>query len=287
MKNYVLELIKKISLFEKKSNNELTTMSNFNNLQFDIAASTLDASIDHLREHHLSLFWGDKLLTLDKTAGFLSEPKFSAAFKSIYDNHKYDQYNGPDRIAWRLNTLCWAARCASKIPGSFVECGTFKGDMAWVILQVIGSENISNFYLYDSFDGFSLDLSSSEDYPLNEGFFTFANNCYQEKGIYESVVSRFKNYDNVKIIKGFVPNSFKNVMPEKISFLHIDLNSPKAEIAALEHLFDLVVPGGVIIFDDYGWKVFESQKIVEDLFMQERGYEILELPTGQGLVFKR
>jgi hypothetical protein len=52
-------------------------------------------------------------------------------------------------------------------------------------------------------------------------------------------------------------------------------------------LFDRVVPGGVIVFDDYGWKLFEKQKEAEDIFMKARGYEILELPTGQGLVIKR
>jgi hypothetical protein len=43
----------------------------------------------------------------------------------------------------------------------------------------------------------------------------------------------------------------------------------------------------VIIFDDYGWKVFRKQKVAEDQFMRARGYEVLELPTGQGLVVKR
>jgi hypothetical protein len=76
-------------------------------------------------------------------------------------------------------------------------------------------------------------------------------------------------------------------MPEQIGFLHIDLNSPRAEIAVLERLFDRVQPGGVVVFDDYGWKIFRKQKQAEDAFMRSRGYEILELPTGQGLVVKR
>ena len=45
--------------------------------------------------------------------------------------------------------------------------------------------------------------------------------------------------------------------------------------------------GGVIVFDDYGWKMFHKQKEAEDDFMRRRGYEILEMPTGQGLVVKR
>jgi O-methyltransferase len=55
----------------------------------------------------------------------------------------------------------------------------------------------------------------------------------------------------------------------------------------LERLFDRVLTGGVVVFDDYGWKMFHKQKEAEDAFMRSRGYGILELPTGQGLVVKR
>jgi O-methyltransferase len=52
-------------------------------------------------------------------------------------------------------------------------------------------------------------------------------------------------------------------------------------------LFDRVLAGGVAALDDYGWKMFHRQKEAEDDFMRRRSYEILELPTGQGLVVKR
>ena len=35
--------------------------------------------------------------------------------------------------------------------------------------------------------------------------------------------------------------------------MHIDMNTEKAEILALEHLFDRVSPGGMIVLDDFGW----------------------------------
>jgi O-methyltransferase len=89
------------------------------------------------------------------------------------------------------------------------------------------------------------------------------------------------------VIKGFLPGTLDHECVEKIGYLHIDLNSPRAEVAVLERLFDRVVPGGIVVFDDYGWKLFRLQKELEDSFMRARGYDILELPTGQGLVVKR
>jgi O-methyltransferase len=154
-------------------------------------------------------------------------------------------------------------------------------------LSVLGYDAIpENYYLYDSFEGFSDKYSSSEDYPPDTGFLEFANKHYREPGIYDYVVDRFKPFPKVKVIKGFLPESLEQACPERISFLHVDLNSPAAEVAVLEKLFDRVSPGGAIVFDDYGWKLFEKQKIAEDEFMRSRGHEVLELPTGQGLVIK-
>jgi len=55
----------------------------------------------------------------------------------------------------------------------------------------------------------------------------------------------------------------------------------------LHVLLDRVAPGGIVIFDDYGWKHFQNHKEATDRYMAERGQVIMELPTGQGLMIKR
>jgi hypothetical protein len=69
--------------------------------------------------------------------------------------------------------------------------------------------------------------------------------------------------------------------------MHIDMNNAQAEVATLNALYERVVPGGMVIFDDYGWLVYGQQKEAEDAWLAERHFErILELPTGQGLLIK-
>lgn len=97
-------------------------------------------------------------------------------------------------------------------------------------------------------------------------------------------MERFAPWNAVQVIKGFLPQALDIRSPEKIAFLHIDLNAPKPELGVLERLFPRMSPGGVIVFDDYGWLEFVRQREGEDDFMKNHGYEILELPTGQGLV---
>lgn len=183
-----------------------------------------------------------------------------------------DNYVGHG-IIWRLYTLCWAANSCLRREGDFVECGVFSGASSGVMCQYLGFESLQRkLYLYDTFGPH--DSIKSEHYP-----------GYDDQ-LYKFVCQRFAPYSNVRIIQGFIPDSFQQEIPEKIAFLHVDLNNAPAEIATLNALFDRVSPGGMVLLDDYGFSGFLAQKQAEDEFFAQRGYEVLELPTGQGLVIK-
>jgi predicted O-methyltransferase YrrM len=91
---------------------------------------------------------------------------------------------------------------------------------------------------------------------------------------------------NIQVIKGRVPEILREGCPDQIAFLHIDMNSAVAEIAALDFLYDRITPGGVIVFDDFGWFSAVEQHHAERRWMTARGLHILEMPTGQGLFVK-
>jgi O-methyltransferase len=241
-----------------------------------------------LGKAHRKVFWGDRLISLDKASGFYDDPEFRSACEEIRGSHEYDQYSGPDGIAWRLHTLVWAARCAIQVPGDFVECGVFKGDMSWVVARCARFGELSRtFYLYDTFEGFSPKYSSPNDFPLNPSFFELAQKVYQSGNHFEYASKRFAGFPNVRIIKGVLPDVLDECSPRQIAYLHIDTNSPVVEVEILNRLFERVVSGGVVVLDDYGWCECFKQRHAEDEFMARQGYSILELPTGQGLVVKR
>jgi hypothetical protein len=104
--------------------------------------------------------------------------------------------------------------------------------------------------------------------------------------LYADVKARFADTPNVTITQGKVPDVLAEVAPEKIAFMHLDLNNADAEIGALEVLFERMVPGAILVLDDYGWMGYRNQKLAEDPWFAKRGYRILEMPTGQGLVIK-
>jgi hypothetical protein len=221
-----------------------------------------------------SLFIGDGLATWMKTPPFTEDARFldiaakHAALLPTFNWH------------WNLQTVAWAVQQVRTLPGDFVELGVFKGHTTLFLAEYLGFETwTQRWFLYDTFEGIPED-------QLDPGW--SANNAAAYGGTfsYEEVRERFAPFANIQVIQGRVPEILAGTCPEQISFLHMDLNNATAEVQALDALFERIVPGGVIVFDDYCWTVSKRQRTAEDAWMAERGLKILPLPTGQGLFIK-
>jgi O-methyltransferase len=218
------------------------------------------------------IYADDNVILFRRILSFRREPRFRRAW---LENARNRQERSLDL---RLNTLTWAADHALGVAGDFVECGVWRGFCSAVIADYVDFASVSKtFYLYDTFAGIPPEMDSEgHDSPL-----------FREAGLYESVVQRFARYPNVRIVKGPVPDSFAQAVPRQVAFLHLDMNSSKSEIAALDVLFERISPGGIVVFDDYGWTGYQRQHWAEKAYMESRGHRILELPSGQGLLVKR
>jgi hypothetical protein len=181
---------------------------------------------------------------------------------------------------WNLQTVAWAVHQAKTLPGDFVELGVFKGHTTLFVAEYLGvADWPQRWFLYDTFDGIPED-------QLDPGWSENNTAAYRGTFSYEEVRERFAPFPNIQVIQGRVPEILAETCPDQISFLHMDLNNATAEVQALDALFERIVPGGVIVFDDYCWAVSHRQRAAEDAWMAERGLKILPLPTGQGLFVK-
>ena len=219
----------------------------------------------------------DNLMAFGRSAGFMQDQKFIDAM-NVHARTAQER-----SLAWRLHTLTWAAEQALHKEGDFVECGVWTGFSFGVITKYLDWPSVSkSLYLYDTFEGIPPDYNSENR----------SNSVYEQQNaedpdaIYKLAQARFVGMPNVQLVRGTVPETLSSVCPEKIALLHIDMNSAASEIAALEVLWERVVPGGLIVFDDYGWAMYAAQKEAEDAFMAALGHTIMELPTGQGLLIK-
>lgn len=213
----------------------------------------------------LDLGWyiSDNLIAIGRNLGFITDAPFIDAFNA---HAKTTHERG---ILWRTATVVWAARQARRLDGGFMECGCYKGTTARIMLQAAELSD-REIWLYDLFEH-------------DEGM---THHAMPEHGadLFAEVTERFAAFANVSVVKGWVPQSFEQGMPDRIAFLHIDMNSTQAEVEALEALEDRLVPGAVIVLDDFGAIPYRMQHIVETQWFQKRGRYVLELPTSQGLV---
>jgi len=225
-------------------------------------------------ENHEKVFVGEGLATWQKTLPFMEDERFMGLVEKHADLLPLANWH------WNLNTVLWAVQQAKDLPGDFVELGVFKGHTTIFAAEYVQfAEWGRRWVLYDTFDGIP-------DDQVDAGWATVNQNTYRGHFSYEEVRDRFSEFPNIDVVKGRVPEILRETCPEQIAFIHMDLNNVSAEIAALDVLYDRITPGGVIVFDDYGWAVSRLQFEAENAWFADRGLKILACPTGQGLFVK-
>ena len=219
-------------------------------------------------------FVGEALATWNKTLPFYDDPRFV----ELADKHSH--LLPLPNWHWNLQTVLWAVRRAKMLEGDLVELGVFKGHTTLFCADYVEFAGWpKRWFLYDTFEGIP-------DDQLDPGWAQLNTEVYKGAFSFEEVRDRFAAFPNIEVVKGRVPEVLVGSAPERIAFLHVDLNNSAAEIAALDTLYDRVVPGGVIVFDDYGWMAARAQHDAENAWFAARGLQILPLPTGQGFFVK-
>ncbi len=214
---------------------------------------------------------------------FMEAPRFVAAYQ------RGVQAAGQDyRWHWRVHVGLWAAECAARLPGDFVECGVNYGFLSSAIMQYLDWDTLGKqFYLLDTFQGLDVRYVSEGE---RAGGIMEKNQKFIDMGFYAmnaDVVRRnFSEWRNTRIIEGAIPETLDQVESSQVAFLHIDLNCAPPEVAALRHFWNRLVPGAMVLLDDYAFRGYRAQKLAMDELALELRVTIVSLPTGQGLLVK-
>lgn len=227
------------------------------------------------------LTYSHDLLYTFHNADFQKDPLFIEAYALGKKTDKGMLLANYD-IEWRIHVLCWAAQHAKNLEGDFVDCGVHTGIFARSVMHFIDFKKTGKkYYLLDTFEGLSEKYSTPEEITRNQKM-----NYDNRSDIYEQVKETFKDF-NVDIIKGAVPETLPRVTSEKICFLSLDMNCVGPERGALQYFWDKMVPGGIIVLDDYGYaNSTNDQKKMHDEFAKSKGVMVLSLPTCQGIIIK-
>ena len=163
------------------------------------------------------------------------------------------------------------------LPGQIVECGVYKGTSLIrfatfrEILESPYSRKIIGFDIFGEFPR----SGDVKDNKFIERFESEGGNGISEEELED--IFKYKNISNIELIKGdiiqTIPDYVKKHEELKISLLHVDVDIYEPTKVILENLFNKVVHGGIIVFDDYSTVGGETRAI--DEFLKDRKIEKL------------
>jgi hypothetical protein len=197
---------------------------------------------------------------------------------------------GHDKLHAVISAARYVARC--KIPGDVVECGVWRGGSMHAVARAfdLAGDHSRELYLYDTFDGMTAPTEKDVRYDGATAAASLAATNKKSKvwayASLEDVQAGFKNVpypgERVHFIKGPVEQTIPGQLPEQISLLRLDTDWYESTAHELKHMYDLLVPGGVLMIDDYGW--WQGSRQATDEFLERTGAKLLLVRMGSGRV---
>lgn len=140
-----------------------------------------------------------------------------------------------------------------KVDGCIIECGVWRGGMIAGMADVLGANR--EYYLFDSFEGLpdakEIDGEGALAWQADKESSNYHDNCTAEIEWAQKAMNKSKA-TNVTFLKGWFEDTIPQFqLKEPIAVLRLDGDWYDSTMVCLEHLFPLVIPGGLIILDDY------------------------------------
>jgi len=222
----------------------------------------------------------DGLAVWGKTVAWRDQPGFAQAYRAgVESGHSFSGLS----MEWRVHIACWAAANGLHLDGDFVECGVNTGVTSLAICNYLDwNSQGRRFWLLDTYAG----IPEAQMLPSERDHRMMFNTLFYREDVFEKAKRNFAPYPSATLVRGLIPDTLPQVTSQRIAYLHIDMNITAPELAAAEFFWPRLVPGAILLLDDYGWAGHEEQRDAMDRFAAERGVRIAALPTGQGLAVK-
>jgi O-methyltransferase len=171
---------------------------------------------------------------------------------------------------------------ASGIPGDLAECGVWRGGscMLMALALLRQRDTTRRIFMLDTFEGHprpdaEKDIDIWGNRAVDEWQRREASGQGREWG-FASIAETQANLtstgyprDRLMFVEGMVERTVPDVRTERLALLRLDTDWYHSARAALHHLYPKLVPGGVLIIDDYGH--YKGQREAVDAYFREIG----------------
>jgi len=207
---------------------------------------------------------------LSRTNVWANDPDFVKDFKEFMAIDGFGNLID-DPINERLYILQQFAKRQKKLNSNFVEVGIYAGMSMYFMAE--HCDNI--FFGIDSFEGVSEPIPG-----IDTDYFVKGSLACE----IENAQRYLKKFNNVQLVKGWVPEVLDTIPELQYSLVHIDVDLYEPTKKSIEYFWDKLLPDGVLICDDFGsGKTIGAKKAMIDFFGREN---IIEFSTQQAFVIK-
>jgi hypothetical protein len=196
----------------------------------------------------------------------------------------------PDKLFALITSVRHLVRVG--LDGAILECGVWRGGSMHAVARTLAGLGCLDreLYLFDTFAGMTeptdkdvkaggkpaASLLAAADKSAN--VWAIASREDVEEGLATLPYPR----ERFHLVEGPVEETVPGRAPERIALLRLDTDWYESTRHELEHLYDRLVPGGVLIIDDYG--TWEGSKQATDEFLAKLAAPPLMLRAGRARV---
>jgi hypothetical protein len=221
---------------------------------------------------------------MTKLNAISNENKLNEIDQTVYDDFNNFIFSNDIKLIGKLLHRFEYFLKTKDLPGDIVEVGVFKGSgisSFMKFIEVYCSNSNKKVIGFDIFDTCSAeDILVKDGLNDKENMFVVYDRVDHSELTYESVKSRLLktniSSDKFKLIQGDVEKTLPEFLEQnpgfRASMIYIDVDLDRPTYYALKHLWDRLLPGGVILFDEYEYHKFSESDGVEK-FLKEFNLE--------------
>lgn len=171
---------------------------------------------------------------------------FQEVYTSIRGFTLVDQYRCYE--LWKL-----IEQVAKQKSGSIIEIGSWRGGTGALIARQAKNCGISEkVFLCDTFTGVVKTGEKDSAYKGGEHADT-------SREVVEKLLFTRMNLDNAEILEGVFPDQTGHRVEDlEFRFCHIDVDVYQSAEDIVDWIWDKMVPGGIIVYDDFGFEGCEG-----------------------------
>lgn len=206
--------------------------------------------------------------------------------QSLFDSYNTFIMSDDRKVFFKLLARYNFFNMAKELNGDIVECGVFKGAgiTAWLkMIDMYQTHSIKKVIGFDFFDSsFVDDINDAVDKIAMKQVFSrdikLQISDISIEGITKKLTAASFDSSKYELVKGDISITSKNFIKDRpgfrISLLYLDLDLDKPTYDTLEAFWDRIVPGGVVVFDEYAYHSWSESNAV-DRFISKKNIKLI------------